>query len=178
MRNYKTEGIVIKRRDAGEADRLLTIFTPRYGKLSIKAPGVRKITSRRSSHIEPFTHSLFTLYKGKAAPIATEVQTINHFAPLRIDLEKVGYAYHVCELIDGLCPDSQEQPGVFSLLKETLERIGSETLCLDAVATFEKQLLAMLGFTTPLAAETDTTAFIEQLLERRLKTRRMLYRFR
>ena len=62
MRNFKTEGIIIKRRDYGEADRILTVMTREYGKLKIKAKGVRKITSRRSAHIELLNHTVFYIF--------------------------------------------------------------------------------------------------------------------
>jgi len=52
MKSYKTEGIIIKRKNFGEADRILTIFTKNKGKISIVAKGVRKINSRRAPHIE------------------------------------------------------------------------------------------------------------------------------
>ena len=62
-RAYKTEAIIIKRRNFGEADRILTILTKNYGKIQVRAPGVRKITSRRSSHIELLNFSSLTLYR-------------------------------------------------------------------------------------------------------------------
>ena len=62
MRTYKIEGIVLRRRNLGEADRILTVLSRESGKISIKAPGVRRIPSRRSSHVELLNHSKFTLY--------------------------------------------------------------------------------------------------------------------
>ncbi len=43
---YKSEAVVIRRSDLGEADKILTIFTPHFGKLRVVAKGVRKVTSR------------------------------------------------------------------------------------------------------------------------------------
>ena len=43
MRSYRIEGIIIKRRDFGETDRILTVFTKTQGKISVIAKGVRKI---------------------------------------------------------------------------------------------------------------------------------------
>ena len=51
MKTFVAEGIVLKRRNVGEADRILTVFTRTNGKMIIKAVGVRKIASKRSSHI-------------------------------------------------------------------------------------------------------------------------------
>ena len=130
MRNIRTEGIVIKRRNYGEADRILTILTRDHGKISVKAAGVRKITSRRSSHVELLNHAVLNLYKANAFPVLTEAKMIEDFSPIKNDFEKVGLAYHLCELVDGLCPDNQENSKVFFLLRNFLTQLahGDEVL--------------------------------------------------
>ena len=52
-RLYKTEAIILRWRKLGEADRILTLFTPAFGKMEAKAKGVRKTTSRLSGHLQP-----------------------------------------------------------------------------------------------------------------------------
>ena len=64
MRTHKTEGIIIKRRNYGEADRILTVFTKYNGKIQVKATGIRRIPSRRSAHVELLNYSVLNLYKG------------------------------------------------------------------------------------------------------------------
>src|ERR1700691_3974014 len=120
MRNFRTEGIVIKRRNFNEADRIVTVMTRDYGKLQIKATGVRKITSRRSAHIELLNHTVLHLYKGHTFSILTEAKVLDDFAPVKAHFDKVGFAYHLCELVDGLCPENQENRNVFFLLQRTL----------------------------------------------------------
>ena len=177
MRNLKTQGIIIKRRDISEADRIITAYTEDLGKIQIKAKGVRKITSRRSSHIELLNFSELNLYKGNALTL-TEVQMIDTFEAIKNDLTKTGFAYHLCELIDGLCPEGQEQKQIFSLFKRTLEKLGeahSDDI-LFIVHDFEIELLTLLGYwhKSPEASRTlDTQHFIEQILERRLKSRKI-----
>lgn len=179
MRTYKTEGIIIKRRNFGEADRILTVFTKRLGKIQVKAVGVRRITSRRSPHIELLNLSILTLHKGKSLPILTEAQTIEDFSSIKDNLIKVGFAYHICELVDGLCPENQEQRRVFLLLEDVLSRLEKEDDIVSAVHEFEIELLTILGYYKPSwrPQSIDTTSFIESILERRLKSKRLLPRF-
>lgn len=178
MKQLQVDGIVIKRRNFGEADRILTLFTKKFGKISVKATGVRKITSRRSSHIELLNYSQFSLYHGRSLPIVTEVTTKNDHAGLKADLTKIGFAYHICELIDGLCADNQENFRVFSLLTTTLERLCKENDIVSIIHEFEIELLTRLGFYRQNESQSfNTTAYIEQILERKLKTRKMLHRF-
>jgi len=174
VRAFKTEAIIIKRRNFGEADRIITIFTKEYGKFSIKASGVRKITSRRSAHVELLNHSLLGLYKGNGFPILTEARILDDFSSLKTDLNKIGLAYHLCELVDGLCPDNQEQREVFHLLKNTLERLSMDEDMVPVIHDFEIELLSLLGYwnrdkEAPLTM--NTPAFIEEIIERKLKSR-------
>lgn len=128
MRSTKTEGIIIKRKNIGEADRILTIITPHYGKISVKATGVRKLTSRRSAHIELLNHTALGLYQGKGMHVLTEAKMIEDFTAIKQDFNKVGLAYHLCELVDGLCPENQENSKVYDLLKTTLNQLAERAL--------------------------------------------------
>ncbi len=178
MRSFKTEGIIIKRRNVGEADRILTVFTKKNGKIYIKAIGTRRTTSRRASHIELLNISLLTLYKGRTLPILTEAQTIENFSDIKNNLVKIGFAYHLCELIDGLCPENQENNEVFSLFINTLHRLSYGEDVVSVIHEFEIELLTNLGFyNSSLVNNPDTTTFIERILERKLKARLILPRF-
>ena len=170
MRSYKTEGIILKRTNFGEADRVLTVFTRKHGKIKVIAKGVRRITSRRSPNIELFNLVTLFIHKGRTFDILTEAQVIDTFSHIREKLEVIGLAYYCCELIDGLCAEHQPHPNVYHLLVETLNKLDK-----GLIERFETTLLSELGF-LPLnrALHIDTTSYIEQLLERRLKTRRLL----
>lgn len=176
MRAFKTEGIVIKRSNYSEADRIVTIFTKQNGKIKIKATGVRKIASRRSGHIELLNYCIFSLYQGKSMPVLTEVESKESFPLLKKDLKRIGLAYHVCELIDGLCAENQENQSVFMLLGKTLRKISKEENLSQVIYEFELELLRLLGFHKPssLALNINTQELIENILERRLKTRQIL----
>jgi DNA repair protein RecO (recombination protein O) len=178
MRTYKTEGIVLKRRNLGEADRILTILSKEFGKITVKAPNVRRIPSRRSSHVELLNLSQFTLYGSSKTfiPIITEAQTFEDFPLIKRDLHKIGLALYICELINGLCADNQENRSVFFHLKTILFKL-SETLNAESlVKKFEKDLLVELGFCSEakLLQTQDSQIVMEKLLERKLKTLRII----
>ena len=137
----------------------------------MKAIGVRKIQSRRSSHIELLNHANLAMYRGRSMPTLTEVTTINNFQEIKADLMKVGFAYHVCELIDGLCPENQENSEIFDLLVDTLRRMSSSEDILPVIHEFEVELLSNLGYWNKDHANVDTQAYIENILERRLKSK-------
>lgn len=206
MRNFRTEGIIIKRRNFNEADRILTVMTRDYGKLQIKAAGVRKITSRRAAHIELLNHTVLHLYKGNTFSILTEAKMLDDFSEVKENFDKVGLAYHLCELVDGLCPENQENSTVFFLLQKTLtslchqddvyiphyvsaeiddytlgtyglgvrDAIGFASNQNELLQHFEVSLLSELGYWNrqdTVAKHFDTHDMIEDILERKLKSR-------
>ncbi len=174
MRSYKTQGIIIKRNNFGEADRILTVFTKNEGLIKVKAKGVRKISSRRASHIELLNLSTLSLYLGPRLPILTEAQTINSFPNLKADLGKIGLAYHICELINGLCAQHQENRMVFNLMLDTLEKLELDPNPRELIKGFEVELLTLLGFWNRDKTTDNIHSIIENILERKLKTARIL----
>lgn len=182
------EGIVLKRKNSGEADRILTVLSRELGKMKVKAPGVRRITSRRSSHIELLNCSQFTLYSSSKSfmPIVTEAQTLDDFSKIKRDLRKIGLALYACELVNGLCADNQENRETFFLLKNVLIKLSVEESPGELVSRFERELLRALGFwreaellETPTSAKAsvgkqDSQIVMERLLERKLKTLRIM----
>lgn len=174
MRSFKTEAIIVRRRNFSEADRILTVFTRNRGLMSIKAKGVRRINSRRSSHVELLNFSILSVYEGKSMPILTEAQSMNTFQEIKRDLSKVGAAFHICELINELCPFNQENRMVFSLILDTLEKIQFSSKPKEIIHEFEIELLARLGFWNKTHKSENIHFVIENILEKKLKTARML----
>lgn len=169
MRSYRTEGVVLKRKNYGEADRILTLFTKDKGKLKILAKGVRRITSRRGPNIELFNRVEISVHQGKTFDVLTEAQVLNTFSQIRKNLDLVGLAFHVCEIVDGLCPEHQSHPKVYELMLGVLGELDH-----GLIHSFEKNLLTELGYLPKEHKEIDTTLFIENILEKKLKTRRII----
>src|SRR6059058_3963890 len=122
---YKSEAIVIKRMDLGEADKILTIFTPHFGKLRVVAKGVRKVTSRLAGHVELFTRSQMLLAKARNLDIVTQSETVDAFRPLHDDLSLIARASYTAEMLDKLTPDALEAYPAYKLLVETLQLMSS-----------------------------------------------------
>lgn len=171
-RTYKTEGIILKRINYGEADRILTIYTKHYGKIRALAKGVRRITSRRGGNIELFNQAALFLYKGRNLDILTEAQVINTFKSWRKDLKKVVIAYYFCELVDKLTPDEQANQTVFQLLSSYLGKIGTASLP-ELTRSFEETLLIELGFGVPSELKRSSRSlkdYIESITEKKLNS--------
>ncbi len=120
---YRTEAVVLDRKDFGEADRLLTLYTPGTGKLRAIAKGARRTTSRLSGHIELFTHTELLLAAGRNLDIVTQSQLIHSHERLREDLWRAALGFHVLELVNHFSEERLENPAVWRALLEVLARL-------------------------------------------------------
>ncbi|MGH2457736.1 MAG: DNA repair protein RecO, partial [Chloroflexota bacterium] len=142
----RTEAVVLRRHDLGEADRIITLFTAHFGKLRAVAKGVRRPTSKLGGHLELFTRSQILLARGRNLDIITQVETIESFLGLREDLWRAGQAYYAAELLDRLTEDHAENQALFALLVATLDRVANARRPDQAVRLFEVQALDLLGY--------------------------------
>jgi DNA repair protein RecO (recombination protein O) len=147
-RLYRTEGLILRRSDFGEADRLLTVFTPDRGKLRLVAKGARKTKSRKAGHIELLTHTALLVARGRNLDIISQAEMIEPFRVLHEDLDKIGYAYYLAELVDRFTEEDDENYPLFELTLTTLARLSaSEPENHHLVLRyFELHLLSLTGF--------------------------------
>ena len=175
-RTYKVEGIVIKRKNFGEADKLLTLFTKQHGKINCLAKGIRKLTSRKASSLELFNLAAVFLAKGKSLDIITETQLINSFREFRKVFDKVCLAYHFCELTDRLTAYNQAHRQIFDLLKESLESLVDDKVDTEGLKIqFKEKLLQNTGFGLPqIRNNKNLDRYIESIIEKKIKTNHLL----
>lgn len=145
-RAFRTPAIILKRRDFGEADRLLTILTPQHGKRDVIAKGARKPTSHKTGHVELFTRSELLLHKGRDLDIVVQAEMTEPHLALREDLGRGAYASYAAELLDRFTALGDDLPGLFTLLDETLARLCADPDPRLAVRYYELHLLDLVGF--------------------------------
>ena len=152
LRVYNVEGVVLRRTDLGEADRIVTLYTPQIGKLRAVAKGVRRPTSRLGGHLELFTHSRLLLARGRELDIITQAETVHSFIGLRDDLWRAALACYAAELVDRLTQEHSPDAAAFELLLQTLGRIAESRAPELAVRFCVVQLLGHMGYRPQLVA--------------------------
>lgn len=156
-RSFRTTALILKRRDFGEADRLLTILTPTHGKISVVARGARKLTSIKTGHVELFTRVEMLIQTGRDLGTVAQAEIAAPYLPLREDLTRGAYAGYAAELIDrftdqdeltpdGPTADTDDAGQFFTLLDETFARIATAADPRLAVRYYELRLLDAVGF--------------------------------
>ena len=143
---YRTEGVILFRRNFGEADRILTFYTRDLGKLYALAKGVRRPKSRKGGHVEIGNWCKIFIAKGKNLDLLNEVETKKAYGISDFSPHKANKIFHLLELVDKLTAEKQKNIKVFSLLIEFLQKIvNAEDFKLLSIV-FKIKLLSLLGF--------------------------------
>lgn len=149
-RIFKDEGLVIRTRILGEADRLVTLLTLKGGKFEAAARGARKMKSKLAAGVDIFTRGEFTFHRGKTWPIITGQYPKEHFLWFREDPELYPYGLYLAELVDRLIAGEDACPEIYHLLLGSwrlLGKSGERSLLLRA---FELKAARFLGYSPGL----------------------------
>ncbi|MBI5959931.1 MAG: DNA repair protein RecO, partial [Chloroflexi bacterium] len=122
-RNFRTDAVILRRQDFGEADRLLLLLTPEHGKFRAISKGARKPVARQTGHVELFALVDMLIARGRELHIVSQAETKEPFLALHEDLVRAAYANYVVELLDRFMAEQNTGRAEFNLLVHTLERL-------------------------------------------------------
>lgn len=145
-RLYRTDAIILRRTDFGEADRLLTVYTPERGKIRLLAKGVRKTTSRKAGHVELFMLTHMLVAQGRTWDIVSQAEVVESYRDLRNDLDRTSQAYYLAELVDRFTEEHDANSPLFELLALTLAHLGHADDAFILLRYFELHLLSLTGY--------------------------------
>lgn len=146
-RMFKTEAVILRRRDLKERDKLLTFYTKEYGKLTGRAIGAKKIESKLGGHVEPFMRTEICLVTSKTIDILAGAQVVDAYPKLRASISGTHAAQYLMEVVDQLTPEGQHEPSVYELVCSGLDTLNQQPkvnfLTVQAIVL---KILAHLGF--------------------------------
>ena len=146
-RTFRTEAIILRRHEFGEADRLLTLYTPYYGKLRAIAKGSRKPAGRKTGHVELYTRAIMMIAYGRELHVVSQAELVEPFLPLHDDLERGAYATYAVELLDHFSEFEETNTALFTLLNNALGWLCAPQVDLRlATRYYELRLLELVGF--------------------------------
>jgi DNA repair protein RecO len=154
MNQLVTRAIILTRTDYGEADRILTLLTPEYGKLRLMAKGVRRVKSKLAGGIELFSVSEITFIRGKS-DLGTLVSTrlVKHYGHIAQDLDRTMTGYDLIKQLHKLTEDEAEAD-YFDVLQASFEALDDPAIPLPTVRLwFAAQLLRHGGHTPNLQTD-------------------------
>lgn len=142
----KTEGIILKKSDLGETDRLLTIYTKDFGKIKVLAKGVKKLNSKLRYHLEPLNYSYLILIEGKNFRIIKDAVLMDQFLNIRQDLKKTGVIFELMKLLDELIIDEEQDENIWTLCLITLQQLNRGGQLSSIIRNFRNNLINLLGY--------------------------------
>lgn len=147
MANVKTNGIIIAEHNMGDFDKMLTILTPGFGKISCVAKGARKPNSSLLAGTQLFCFGEYLMFKGTTTYHMNSCETIEIFYDLRTDLDKLKYAMHILKIVQDVTTENQNCFRILQLVLNTLYTIAHLEKDLDlTLSIFKLRLLCILGF--------------------------------
>lgn len=148
MRKFNTNAIVLKSIKYRDSDKIFTLFTKDYGKISAIARGVRKISSRRSGNLDTLNFVDVSIHEdSRGFKNIEEVRTIESFKKVKSDLGKCAKAYYIVELVHKAVEEGDKVSGIFELLIKCLKALDKNGYSGDLFITyFEINLMEMLGY--------------------------------
>ena len=144
--SFSTEGIVLARKNYGEADRLLTIFSRHYGKIFLLAKGVRKPKSRKRGHIEIFSRVRFSFAKNDNFVLMNEAELIDSYQQIRTNLKKATLSYYFVEVITKIIPGEEKHEELYNKLIEYLQHLKSSSKLKLLRLNFVEEVLVLLEY--------------------------------
>jgi DNA repair protein RecO (recombination protein O) len=153
--SLKSEAVVLRSMRYGEADRILHVYTPDRGRLSVIAKGVRRSKSRFGGRLEPFFRLRLVLYQGRSELLTvTSAETLHGHPRLREHAGALDGASRACDAVARLFDDGDPHRGVYNLLANQLALLDADparATRANALA-FRLKLLLAAGFAPQLAA--------------------------
>lgn len=151
MSTFKTKGIIIKKNNVREADKIFTIITDNLGKIKAYGRSTGKINSKLGGHLDLFTNSNLVLARGRSMPTLVYANATDNFKNIKSNLTKTGIAFYASELLDNFLLEDYKDTRIYRLLYYffiTLDVPNIEDLVQVKILfwSFELKLLNLLGF--------------------------------
>ena len=142
---YRVEGIVLRRREHGEADHIITLLTPE-GRVELLARGVRKIRSRKAGHLELFCRTTLLARRSKSSwDNISQAEATTVRAGLQENFTRGTYARYVVELVLRFFAGDADA-ALFTLVDTTLELLEEAEDPQRVIRWYEQHLLILAGF--------------------------------
>ncbi len=146
---YSAKGILLRKYNVRDADRMYVVYTEKYGKVSLLATGVKKIKGKLGGNLAEFTEIDLEFVKGKRQEKITGAEIGRNFKNIRGDLKKIVICNFILDLTDNMVRWDYPDKAVYDLLIRALEIIDEQENIKEAYLAahiFIWKLLAALGY--------------------------------
>ena len=168
-RTFKTEVIVLKKRNLLGKDLIITIFSRDRGKLKVFAKGIKKITSRRLSHIETGNLVEVLIYSKSERLYLQESKLISLFSQVKKDRQKLNQLYFILFILDRILPENQKELPVYNIfLKFIIALSKNKKQEKEILSNYLNKILQLLGYTTEALPFAKSLTILEEIISEKI----------
>ncbi len=139
---------MLRARDYADADRIVTLLTRDFGKLSGIAKGAKASRRRFERKLEPFTHAILYFRRRPNGHLVfiTRAERIDEAPPEFDDLGKIALGSYMLELTDALTTEEAEAVDAYEVLANGLAVLARNPTSQALRHAFELKILQAAGF--------------------------------
>lgn len=163
-RSFKTEAVVLKKKDLLNRDVLISLFTQDLGRLTVFAKGVKKITSRRSPHLQ--TGNLINVLVSHKNDhyYLQETELVSGFSELKSQENKVKALYLMLFVIEKLLPENQKEIKTYNLIKNFLIDLTKLTNPKLITVKYLNNIVIQLGYLDKEVDFVELRSLMEEII--------------
>ena len=150
---FKTvNALVLREVRYKEADRILTLLTDTDGKITVKARGALRKSSKTAAATQQLTYSEMTLFGNLGRWTVNEATMKEGFDGLRTDIGSFALGCYFAECVDVLSVEDQPDAPLMQLALNCLYALSRGMYAPEHIkAAFELRLMCLAGYTPELS---------------------------
>ncbi|TSC74340.1 MAG: DNA repair protein RecO (recombination protein O) [Parcubacteria group bacterium Gr01-1014_33] len=131
---YFTQGVVLKKIDTGEVDAFFTLYTKDFGKLFLRAQGIKKPDAKLRGHLEPLHFVVIGFISGKNGMRVTFASLRDIFPSVRQEEQKLLIGLSMAEFVDRKCFEGEKDERVWDEIVRGFLLLEKETFTTEEKA--------------------------------------------
>lgn len=145
------QALVLRVTDYNDRDALLTVLTKNYGKLTVKARGLRRKNSPLVAPCQLLAYGEFTVFEYRGMYTINEAHSIELFQGLRRDLQKLSLGTYFAQVAEVISQEDLPNPELLALTLNCLYGLAKLDLPEQLIkAVFELRVACLAGYTPDL----------------------------
>lgn len=147
--HYRTEGVVLSKKDIKEADTIFNIYTKEFGAVSVLGRSIRKNKSKLGMKMSLFSLLDIGFISGKNYNTLVDIETVDSFNCIKKNLAKLSFTYQLAETFSSLVVEEEKDERIYELVVESLQIINKGFFSSNSLklvyCLFSFRLLYFLG---------------------------------
>lgn len=173
MNRFSSRVIILGKRDYSEADKIVTAYSLKRGKVRFIAKSVKRLNSKKRASIEVGNMVSISATRSEGLGVLTEAKLIYSLENVRTSLNKISLLHYFCEVTDKLTQPGEPDPVLFGLLAKYISRLQETNKLKKLREKFILEILVLLGYWPDGKFMIDPDAALEEVVERRVNSARV-----